>query len=316
MNSWCRVDAVLTLRAVTSGLGESTVLGDQVVVLHPPNFESGPGVFVVLVHGYNVSQKKGRESYARFRWWLEEFQTPAHVMELHWPGDRKWGLLSGACYPLKVETARLCGVLLAEWLAVQHADARFVLVGHSLGSRLVLEAVAELRRLRQLGRLSSVCLMAAAVPVTHVAQDLLGPQASDRARWRILYSRGDQVLRWIFPFGQSAELLLPAAVGLSGEPLHRWKGAGDAWELYQQRDDAAAPDFYGHGYYWQGGPEEPVAEERCYWKRSLRDISAPSRNEGSSAQLVAEELGARTTRRLPVRRLPPAITLRERFLPS
>jgi hypothetical protein len=138
MNSWCQVDAALTLRDVSSGKGESTSIGGRVVVLHPPKFQCGPGDFVVLVHGYNVTQENARESYARFRWWLERFQTNTHVLELHWPGDRKGGNLSGACYPWKIATARQSGVLLAEWLCKQHVGARFTLVGHSLGCRLVL----------------------------------------------------------------------------------------------------------------------------------------------------------------------------------
>ena len=315
MNNFCRVRAALTLRDVSAGRGESTSIGEGVVVLHPPDFQCGPERFVLFVHGYNVSQEKARESYARFRWWLELFDTPANVIELHWPGDRKWGRLAGACYPVKIETAKRCGVLLADWLAKQPAGAQFVVVGHSLGCRLVLEAVAELRKTGHLGRVSKVCLMAAAVPITHIAPHLLGPQADDSTWWRILYSRGDWILKWTFPVGQITESMFPGAVGATGQPAVRWTLAGDAWELCQEEDSAR--QFYGHGYYWQGGPTEPVAEERCHWKRWLRDIEAPTkRNHGASARLIAELLGTRTERTLALRNLAPPTILPERVLPE
>src|SRR5262249_55256122 len=38
--------------------------------------------------------------------------------------------------------------------------------------------------------------------------------------------------------------ILPAAVGLTGEPLSRWIATGDVWEMYQQIDRDAAPQFY------------------------------------------------------------------------
>jgi hypothetical protein len=313
MNNWCKVDAALTLRDVTSGQAESTTIGKKVVVLWPPDFACAAAEYAVLVHGYNVSQEKARESYARFRWWLEDFQTPAHVLELHWPGDRKWGKLSGACYPAKIATAQECGKLLAEWISEQDPGTTFALIGHSLGCRLVLEAVAELRRTGHVGRLFSVSLMAAAVPVSFVASNRLGPELGDPFKWRLLHSRGDTVLKWIFPFGQSGELLLTGAVGLYGKPAERWSLAGDAWELYQGRPNN--PRYYRHGYYWQGGPEESLCEERCYWKRWLHDIPKHHHNRGSSAQLVAERLGARTTRWLPVRHPPAATPLPERLLP-
>jgi hypothetical protein len=315
MNSWCYVDAALTLRDVSSGRGESTSIGAAVVALHPPNFQCGPGDFVILVHGYNVSQEKGRESYARFRWWLEHFETAAHVLELHWPGDRKWGNLSGLVYPWKIATAARCGVLFAEWLCQQHVGARFRLIGHSLGCRLILEAIKELRRRGRSEQVAAVCLLAAAVPVSYVGQNLLGPQSGDSTRWRVLYSRGDQILRCTFPIGEMAESMLPGAVGLTGEPRTRWTAAGDAWEMYQQTDTDSAPQFYKHGYYWQGGPKETVAEERCYWKRWLRDIEPPTANQGASAELVAGMLGGRVARPMPLRRLRPSATLPERFLP-
>jgi pimeloyl-ACP methyl ester carboxylesterase len=317
MNTWSKVEAVLTLRDLSFGVEESTSIGNSVIALYPPGFSAGQGEFVILVHGYNVSQEAGRGSYARFRWWLEHFEVSARILELHWPGDRKWGLFSGLCYPAKIETAVECGKLLARWLSIQHPEARVTLVGHSLGCRLVLEAIKELRQLGQIYRLLGVCLMAAAVPARFVTETMLGPRTGDRTRWRILYSRGDRILSSLFPLGQAghAEALFGYAVGLHGDPAQVWRTAGDAWELYQETGNDHAPEFYNHGYYWQGGPEEYLSEDRWYRRGWIDDVEAPEKNQGASSELVAETLGARVPRRLPLRALAPAVRLAERFLP-
>lgn len=313
MKTGTKVEAVLTLRDI--GREDSTAVGSSVIVLSPPKFELGSGDFVIFIHGFNVSQAQAREAYARFRWWLDQFQARAHVLELHWPGDRKWGLLSALCYPGKIDIAQQCGELLAKWIASK-PQARFMIVAHSLGCRVAVEAVRELRATGHLARVLSLCLMAAAVPVRHVADRVLGPLLGESApRWRILYSRGDQVLRWTFLPGQTlgGDALFGLPVGLHGEPVQHWTAAGDTWELHQESGDYVA--FYDHGYYWQGGPWALKAESRPFWERWLNPIEAPrSKSFGASAELFAGSLNAPLARRMPIRHLPPPRALPERIV--
>lgn len=319
MTNWCKVEGVLTLRDVSQQRGESTTVGARVEELHLPKSRLISGDYVLFVHGYNVSQLKARESYARFRWWLEEFKARSHVLEVHWPGDRKWGKFSAAAYPFKIGTARRCGRLLAEWIADRAEGCKLTLIGHSLGCRVVLETIENLREIAQvrqqplISRIANVCLMAAAAPVSYIMASQLGPRAGEEIRWHILYSRGDWVLRIAFRLGQLAGFDPGHAIGLHGHPTAIWKT--NRWELYQPRNSVENAKFYDHGYYWQGGPEERVCEERCYWKRFLSPLPAiEPDNEGLSAELVASMLGARVDRPLPIAQKPPPRTLRERAL--
>lgn len=321
MNTWCKVAGVLTLRDTSDHREESTVLGSRLETLHLQSTPIGPSEYVMFVHGYNVSQQQARESYAQFRWWLEHYQTPAQVLELHWPGDRKWGLLAAGAYPLKIDTAIRAGELLADWIAGRPAGFRLTLVGHSLGCRVVLEAIRHLRTLAAtrpglLARLKDVALMAAAVPVRYIDNSRLGPRASEAMRWHILFSRGDTILRLAFVAGQSArfDAFGGRAVGLHGHPLDLWKSAGDALEMFQEESPDDDPKFYNHGHYWTAGPERPVNEERCYWKRSLSPITPRAENHGASAKYVAKMLGGKLGRELPVRRLDPPRSFPERLL--
>jgi hypothetical protein len=324
MNPWPKIEAVLTLRDDSMVGGESTRMRRRVAVLYPPGFAVATNHYVIFVHGYNVSQADARESYARFRWWLEWFDTRVRVLELHWPGNlhEKWGgAASASSFPYKIDIAWRCGRRLAIWLMRQPPGVRFTLIGHSLGCRLVVEAVAILRRFNAMRRLINVCLMAAAVPVRHVEIRTFGPRPGDMTRWRILYSRGDQVLRRAFPPGQLAAMALKkdtaagTAVGLYGEPTELWKKHGDAWEMYQLTANDSVARLYDHSYYWSGGPGVPEGDERRFWKASLPPIAAPlSDNQGASAEFVAGMLGARVARPIPLRQLPPARNVPDRAL--
>jgi len=304
---------VLTLRDV--GREDSTILGKGLLVVDPPNFALSSGDFVLFVHGFNVDQAAAQLGYARFRWWLEHYQVRARVLELHWPGDRQWGWFSALCYPTKVDVAIRGGELLAEWIASKPAS-RFTIVAHSLGCRVAVEAVAELRRTGHLAQVCALTLMAAAVPVQHIARRDLGPWKGEVSpHWQILYSRGDTVLRWTFGPGQFVAVDSGFPVGLHGAPLGHWTApGGEAWELFQRGINDNSGSFYRHGHYWQGGPSsfEPASQPGA---RSLNPIHAPiRRNAGGSAEFFARACKARVPRRLPSHNLPPGQTLPDRDL--
>ena len=118
-----------------------------------------------------------------------------------------------------------------------------VIVAHSLGCRMTLEAVARLSD-AQSARLR-LFLMAAAVPVGLVeAETSLAAAVARTAGADALHSRADGVLDFWFRLGQSAapgeEGLLPEAVGLRGGPER------SVWTL------ASEMPGYDHDQYWSG----------------------------------------------------------------
>jgi hypothetical protein len=244
------------------------------------SLQMGPFPYVVLVHGYRTSYKEARLAYAQFRGWLAEWEVRARILEFHWPGDHRTGF-SWACY--SPENAKACGELLAKWIMKEnHSDrARIVLVGHSLGCRLILEAL----RVLPLGyqKRTSGCLMAAAVPMQAVQNGHLGPAREEKDRWKVLYSRSDGILENWFPLGQWFRRDYPGspAIGYTGRPKKKWA--------------VREMSGYGHSGYWAGGKK---SQQNTLWgKRATLDrhpldpIKPLSGNNGESVKTVAKLLG-------------------------
>ena len=298
-------EAVLTLRKRRCGL-KSLRVSDEVEPQSPGAFRVSELGYVLFVHGYNNSHEEARRSYAEFRWWLKEYRANARVLELHWPGDSVYGV-GWASYWRHVRTAQECGKKLAKWIT-QAAGARFLLIGHSMGCRLILETLENLAPIIRRHRISGVCLMAAAVPVNDVKSGSLGPRKTDPASWRVLYSKGDLVLKVAFRAGQPLALdsLVSRAVGLDGEPESLWNVAPTRARIQMTECDSGKPkwrDLYGHGWYWRGGRRKSGFRAKPDIE-SLSAIEAAKGNRGKSAKAVAELLGAVISRELPSRLLP------------
>lgn len=290
---------VLTLRSTRNGL-RSLVVGNEVKWQYGDG-TLGPWGHVMFVHGYNNTHEQARLSYARFRGWLGKFKANARVLELHWPGDGIYTALGAPLYPLQINRAVKCGELLARWIEAQTIGAHFVLVGHSLGCRLVLEALKALRE-DDRHRIHGVCLMAAAVPVRMIEKNALGPEHAPDANWRILHSRGDNVLGAVFHAGQVFDSRFTRAVGYLGGPRKRWDEVGMVEEMYDSCNDRDL--YYGHGWYWPGGRIEAPAPARTPGASPLPSLRTPRANDGRSGMAVAEMLGAVMERQLPRREQP------------
>lgn len=199
------------------------------------------GRLILMIHGFNTTAAEAADGYAQFRD-LVARQAPRLARQLcavYWPGDSG---LKGGGYPWLVERARVCGAMLGDWLAEQERDV--VIIAHSLGCRLTLEALARLRE-HPGGPRIRVFLMAAAVPVGLVGQEERLAIASQRAASvDVLSSRTDGVLAFWFRLGQSVAPgeahVLPEAVGLRGLPgLETWSRTAEM-------------PGYDHGDYWLG----------------------------------------------------------------
>ena len=188
---------------------------------------------MIFVHGFNVTQDDAAASLAGFHRRLSDYsrsstrQLPS-AWAFYWPGDHQVRLLSAATYAARVDTTQLAGELLGKLLTKLQPDRQVVLVGHSLGCRVVLEALTYIANERVAGTQSAqvigVCLMAAAVPVKRCT----GAEEPYRSAVitgpiHVLHSRNDCVLHRIFPQGQLIKGEFKGeAVGLNGGPPERW----------------------------------------------------------------------------------------------
>lgn len=216
----------------------------------------GKGTAILFVHGYNNSCSAARGSFAGFVSGLEAAtgrgMLPWPVFGVQWPGDEPNSLISAASYPFKIRVAQRAADKIFEHLTgiFGPGGAPIILhvVAHSLGCRLTLELLERLARGNPGANviISSVTLMAAAVPVGKVEPDgrlRRGVESADRIC--VLHSTGDVVLHWAFPIGQTmgGDGFFPTAIGRFGGPSGLWT-----------RDTCMSSEgkLYGHSSYWQG----------------------------------------------------------------
>lgn len=216
---------------------------------------------VLLFHGYNDSFAVAGQSYASF---LQNFPAAGNPLRdkwqpaihpCYWPGDKAWGFLSPAGFPLEMAPARQSAAIFANFLSTLHAPAGGTLdlyfIAHSLGNRVVLELISALESMKAAGQLSSqiqfkgFCMMAAAVPVPMVEPSgHLFRAAIASATRRTLYSRADTVLHFAFPVGETAALegFFPTAIGRFGQPPSDWTAEAEMF--------ISPSRGYNHGDYW------------------------------------------------------------------
>jgi hypothetical protein len=193
---------------------------------------------VFLMHGFNVGDRGMLRDYKAF---LDGLRGVAPALEaqvetVQWPGEFVyWKAVALA----RGEYAAALARFLAE-VAAEHSG-ELVFVAHSLGCRLIIEALLALTsadRARIVPR-TRLFLMAAAVPTELFDRVEYDRLARACLRVDILYSHADQVLRALFPPGQFPEMRRwVTAVGLTGDPAGLWRP-------FRQRMRG-----HGHGRYW------------------------------------------------------------------
>jgi hypothetical protein len=169
-------------------------------------------------HGFNVNKADGANALGLLDQNLQ-LPSPNMFVGVLWPGDT---IIPFINYPIEGGVAEDCGNRLANFCATSCASAQSLsFASHSLGARLMLQAVARLKGQR---RASSLCLMAAAIN-----QDCLTGEYANAAqncdRISVLASRWDLVLKLAYPIGDPISNLLGAdhnpfqpALGLQGPP--------------------------------------------------------------------------------------------------
>lgn len=220
------------------------------------------------VHGFNVAGRQGVRSLAGFSAGLGLGAADLYIAVI-WPGD--WWL-PAVNYPFAGDTAGRCGQRLAKWCAAELRDAASLsFVSHSLGARLVLEAVQRLNR-----RVRLLCLMAGAVNCDCLGTQFAGARAlADTIE--VLASRADLVLALAFPAGDAlADALEPdhvpltAALGRSG-PARIYPGQLQRpWQIVD-------PGDFGHGSYLPDDLQPAAAD--AHWLKAARFVGRAWRGE-------------------------------------
>jgi hypothetical protein len=237
------------------------------------------------VHGFNVSGPRGARSLGRLEPALGLGPGDLFIAVL-WPGD--WWI-PAINYPFEGATSMECGRRLAFWCRqFCTRAASFSFVSHSLGARLVLEAVTRLDM-----TVRSVCLTAGAIN-----NDCLSTQyaaaADSAAAVSVLASRCDNVLKIAFRIGDPiADLLnddhsfFEEAIGSEGPAAPVPSIVVPPWQI---RDD----ERYDHGDYLPPGDAAPPAGAPDLWRHPASFMGRAFRGEAQTWPQAAPALARRT----------------------
>jgi pimeloyl-ACP methyl ester carboxylesterase len=184
----------------------------------------------VLIHGYQNSEDRATESYQRFEEHVR--RSPSGLASLgtlwhfHWPGNHRSKITSVRTYAARIDAAELSALLLVrDFLARLTRQQEVSLVAHSLGCRVALAAIAEIKREAgnwRGGRVRHVALLAAAVPQQLCLPPYKFPARSPGSTEHAYFSRKDRALGWAFDAGQREYGEFGEAVGKTGLPWGRW----------------------------------------------------------------------------------------------
>lgn len=171
---------------------------------------------VFLVHGFNVDRSSGSAALQKMAALLPAIGDGAAVAVL-WPGDSKLGPIS---YPFETNNADDSAVELAKFINDNLPQRpKISLIAHSLGSRVVMQTVQQLKTMGV--AVDQVCLMAAAIDNDSLTSDYRGP-TQYASRVAVLYSPCDNVLKAAYPAGNVLSAFLHwtatsnAALGFTG----------------------------------------------------------------------------------------------------
>jgi hypothetical protein len=150
---------------------------------------------LLATHGFNVNREHGIASLSNWESLILN-QLPAGWLYIGilWPGDSIW--LHGLDYPGEPKVADDAGQLLGPYLDGLLASASSVnLASHSLGARVVLQIVRNMKRSP-----SHAVLMAGAINDDCLSKEF-APEANRVGRLSVMASAGDKTLRDLFPIG-------------------------------------------------------------------------------------------------------------------
>ena len=215
---------------------------------------------VVAIHGFNVNRPDAVRAYVTLEARLGLDPNTHLFVGVCWPGD---GIVPIINYSWESKDAMSCGGYLADYLDTAMPDAAgFSFVSHSLGGRVLLQAV------RKLGRTADeVCITAGAVDDDCLVREFSAVTGKAR-RVSVLSSRRDPVLRLAYPLG---DFVTDVFLGGKDSPWHGALGLGGPNPKGQPRGVQHWPidraSRYGHGDYFPPSAPGPPAVGK--WERSV-----------------------------------------------
>lgn len=262
----------------------------------------GQSHIIILIHGYNDTFAEATTAYEAFlarqaalvpegRDWT----FGATLIEVFWPGDARWGIARPAFYPWALPVADNVAALLSDIIrdlgGFVQGQLTLDVVSHSMGNRVALRMLSLLQDLDGLYVRRSVH-MASAVPVKRIEDEVdelaRGLMLEGTAgKTESMYSHGDDVLAYAFPFGETADVaeegVMPVALG------HQDWIAGHGRLNFSQWDASPA----GHGDYWSGKSiQAEVHDQLALGVGGPRVID--SRATPRAAGLASSEIESRT----------------------
>lgn len=202
-----------------------------------PDADAVADALVVYVHGLNATKPDALNQAYTTQVALRDADVQHPVVGYSWDSDREWG-------PAK-RTAEANGPALADWLVGwAEDDGRPVhVVGHSLGARVICEALRALADDGHDDALASVSLLGGAIPQDSVQTDgrYGAAIATATPRFANFYSGKDNVLGWIYRVSDGTD-----AVGHGG--------IADAERAPAGYEDVDVTDIVGDHYsYYEPG---------------------------------------------------------------
>lgn len=244
------------------------------------SLKKNPKRVVLLVHGFNTTYEEAKKSYNNFKKSMCKTSRnkidSENIWFVYWSGEgdsqglgRK--LRDSLSYPQQIENAKLSAELLARFLNdyfgfSESSLEELIIIGHSLGCRVILETFKKLFIDRSLIFASEIeikiCLMAAAIPylltekvarINYPSKELFSPINLISYRLVLFSDKDIPTLGLFFNKGQEfAREDCGEAVGLNGKPF-----LGNIWT------DSEKMKGFKHQHYWANEKDNVV---RCIYR--------------------------------------------------
>jgi pimeloyl-ACP methyl ester carboxylesterase len=200
---------------------------------------------LIATHGFNVNRMEGIKDLSTWNGLLT-LPATAVFLGLLWPGDSE--SLQALSYPAEPKNAMDAGTMVGQFIDNSLGGAASIsFVSHSLGARVVLQAVTSMKT-----PVRRVILMAGAISDDCLTAEFAGvPQKVEAIS--VLASKEDDVLRWAFPIGDLVAEIV-------GHDHPWWESAlgrfGPTERPCNFRAPFQIPDEwkYGHGDYLRTDP--------------------------------------------------------------
>jgi Alpha/beta hydrolase of unknown function (DUF900) len=200
---------------------------------------------LIATHGFNVNRASGIQDLSMWRQLLSLPDAAVFVGVL-WPGDSE--SMHALCYPVEPAQAMDAGAKLAIFVNNNFQNAASIsFVSHSLGARVILEAISQVQR-----PVRRAIVMAGAIDDDCLTNEFSCAQQQVQTI-SLLASKSDEVLRWAFPIGDFVAEIVDHDHPWWESALGRF-GPATPPQHYQPPCEIPPGWGYGHGNYLQTTP--------------------------------------------------------------